>query len=177
MGSMPSSCFVKCQCGAAPHCLPSCCVSFCCSPAPLATCRQLVFFFRSPNPYRRQKVRDNPKIFFVYWTVQALWVFLTALPTYMVLSVDDVAREQEEHEGSGVHKQQQLEEQVKMLPRRGRPTPYDYAGAALWLSGFVTQVLADRQKSAFLADPANRGRFITGGLWSASQHPNYFGGT
>jgi len=39
----------------------------------------------------------------------------------------------------------------------------------------VIEVIADRQKSAFRADEANDGRFITTGLWAWSRHPNYFG--
>ena len=35
--------------------------------------------------------------------------------------------------------------------------------------------MADAQKSAFKAKDANRGRFITTGLWRYSRHPNYFG--
>ncbi len=48
-------------------------------------------------------------------------------------------------------------------------------GTLLWVTGFGIEVAADRQKQAFRADPANRNRFITTGLWSWSRHPNYFG--
>ena len=48
-------------------------------------------------------------------------------------------------------------------------------GAALWIVGFAIEVTADRQKSAFKANEANEGRFITTGLWAWSRHPNYFG--
>ena len=48
-------------------------------------------------------------------------------------------------------------------------------GAALWLAGFLIEVVADRQKSTFNATPENKGKFIQSGLWSWSRHPNYFG--
>lgn len=48
-------------------------------------------------------------------------------------------------------------------------------GLLLWAIGFAIEVIADRQKSAFRADPANRDTFISTGLWSRSRHPNYFG--
>ena len=48
-------------------------------------------------------------------------------------------------------------------------------GFVLWAAGFAVEVVADQQKSRFRADPANRGRFISTGLWSRSRHPNYFG--
>jgi len=50
-----------------------------------------------------------------------------------------------------------------------------YMGIILWVFGFVVEVFADRQKTEFRKDPANQGRFITSGIWSWSQHPNYFG--
>jgi steroid 5-alpha reductase family enzyme len=50
-----------------------------------------------------------------------------------------------------------------------------YVGITLWLFGFAVEVIADNQKRQFKKDPNNRDRFITSGLWSWSQHPNYFG--
>ena len=50
-----------------------------------------------------------------------------------------------------------------------------YLGIALWLFGFVVEVTADNQKTGFRENPDNRDRFITTGVWSWSQHPNYFG--
>ena len=48
-------------------------------------------------------------------------------------------------------------------------------GLVLWLVGFGLEATADRQKSRFRADPANRGTFIHTGVWAWSRHPNYFG--
>ena len=34
--------------------------------------------------FRFDKVRTNPKRFALFWFIQAIWIFLTALPVYMV---------------------------------------------------------------------------------------------
>ena len=52
---------------------------------------------------------------------------------------------------------------------------WGYVSIALWLFGFAVEVIADNQKTQFKKDPNNKDRFITSGLWSWSQHPNYFG--
>ena len=49
------------------------------------------------------------------------------------------------------------------------------AGLAIWAIGMLIEVIADRQKSRFRADPDNKGAFIDVGLWAWSRHPNYFG--
>ena len=50
-----------------------------------------------------------------------------------------------------------------------------FAGIAIWIFGFVIEVMADYQKTQFKKNPDNKDLFITTGLWSWSQHPNYFG--
>lgn len=49
------------------------------------------------------------------------------------------------------------------------------AGLLIWLIGFVFESVGDSQLRRFKADPANRGKLITHGLWRYSRHPNYFG--
>jgi steroid 5-alpha reductase family enzyme len=51
----------------------------------------------------------------------------------------------------------------------------DYAGATLWLVGFLFEAVGDAQLARFKADPANRGRVLDRGLWRYTRHPNYFG--
>jgi steroid 5-alpha reductase family enzyme len=50
-----------------------------------------------------------------------------------------------------------------------------YIGLGLFIYGFCTEIVADKQKSKFRAIPENRDKFITTGLWAKSRHPNYFG--
>ncbi|MEC8135547.1 MAG: DUF1295 domain-containing protein, partial [Pseudomonadota bacterium] len=48
-------------------------------------------------------------------------------------------------------------------------------GSIVWLVGFVFEVVADQQKTAFRSVPENKDKFIQTGLWSVCRHPNYFG--
>lgn len=54
-------------------------------------------------------------------------------------------------------------------------TPWLYVGVAVWLAGFVFEVVGDYQLDRFLGNPANKGRLMRYGLWRFSRHPNYFG--
>ena len=49
------------------------------------------------------------------------------------------------------------------------------AGLALFIIGFLLEVIADNQKTKFNSLPENKDKFINVGLWSRSRHPNYFG--
>lgn len=50
-----------------------------------------------------------------------------------------------------------------------------YVGLAVWLLGFVFETVGDWQLKRHLADPANKGKLMTRGLWAYTRHPNYFG--
>jgi steroid 5-alpha reductase family enzyme len=54
-------------------------------------------------------------------------------------------------------------------------TPLDWLGAVLWVFGFLFESIGDLQLMLFKANPANRGKLFTGGLWKYTRHPNYFG--
>eukprot|EP00047_Mylnosiga_fluctuans_P002047 m.222944 g.222944 ORF g.222944 m.222944 type:complete len:341 (-) comp10852_c0_seq1:146-1168(-) len=81
------------------------------------------------------------------WTLQGLWVFVTSLP---VLAAN-------------------------ASPHSPPLGMQDTVGLAVYTLGLSIEVLADTQKTAFHADPANKNKFISLGLWSLSRHPNYFG--
>lgn len=96
---------------------------------------------------RFDKIKPDLPRFLTVWTIQGLWVSVTASAAWIAItSTSRVA--------------------LDWLA---------YLGVAIWLFGFIFEVVADAQKSAFKADAANSGRFISSGLWSVSRHPNYVG--
>ena len=50
-----------------------------------------------------------------------------------------------------------------------------YLGMLVWLIGFFFESIGDFQLSMFLANPKNKGKIMTSGLWRYTRHPNYFG--
>lgn len=96
---------------------------------------------------RFDKIKTNPIRFLMTWTLQGLWVTLTAACALLVIT-------------------------------NSTRVPLDafaYVGIAVWVIGFLFEVVADQQKKAFKNDPSNEGKFISTGLWAWSRHPNYFG--
>jgi steroid 5-alpha reductase family enzyme len=85
--------------------------------------------------------------FMVTWSIQALWVFVTSAAALTAISSTN----------------------------REALNSIAYVGITLWALGFLIEIIADRQKRSFRADPSNEGRFIDSGLWAWSRHPNYFG--
>jgi steroid 5-alpha reductase family enzyme len=76
-----------------------------------------------------------------------VWVFLTAIPVFIVLA----------------------------NPAATQPGLYwsDIVGSLIWLLGFGIESLADYQKQVF--KNANPRDFITTGVFAYSRYPNYFG--
>ena len=96
---------------------------------------------------RFDAIKRDPARFLVVWTMQGLWVVMTAGAALATIAA----------------------------PHRVAPDGWLIAGALIWLAGFAIEVIADAQKRAFRRNAANRGRFIAHGLWAWSRHPNYFG--
>ena len=96
---------------------------------------------------RFDDIKTRPLRFLMAWTLQGLWVLLTAAAALAVITGG--AREP-----LGI---------------------IGIVGIAVWLVGIGIEIVADAQKSKFKADASNDGKFINTGLWAWSRHPNYFG--
>lgn len=102
---------------------------------------------RSGSDDRFDAIKVNPLSFLRVWIMQGLWVSITAAAAWIAIASGD---------------------------QRGFDV-FAVVGIVVWAVGMLIEVVADAQKTAFKADPANKGRFIRTGLWSRSRHPNYFG--
>jgi len=94
---------------------------------------------------RFDEIKPSASRFLVAWTLQGLWVFLTLCAALTAITTVT-------------------------------PSPLgllDAFGLGVWLIGFMIEVAADRQKSAFRRN--NPGHYVHTGLWAWSRHPNYFG--
>ena len=102
---------------------------------------------RDGKDSRFDNIKNRPLRFFMAWTIQGLWVLLTAAAALAVIT-------------GGVR---------EPLGAIG------IAGIIIWSIGILIEIIADRQKSKFRDEPDNKGKFINVGLWAWSRHPNYFG--
>lgn len=53
-------------------------------------------------------------------------------------------------------------------------SPWEWAGAGLWLVAMLGEAVSDWQLHRFRSRPENKGRTCRTGLWGVSRHPNYF---
>jgi steroid 5-alpha reductase family enzyme len=60
-------------------------------------------------------------------------------------------------------------------PVPARLTVVDLLGALIFTAGFLVEAIGDQQMRRFRANPLNKGRVMSGGLWRYTRHPNYFG--
>ncbi len=102
---------------------------------------------RAGGDRRFDPIKGHLPTFLMTWTLQGLWVLLTAgaglaaITTAKPASLGWIA----------------------------------FVGIGVWAVGFAIEAVADSQKQAFRRDPNNRKGFIRSGLWAWSRHPNYFG--
>ena len=102
---------------------------------------------KSGSDSRFDEIKQQPLQFFMAWTLQGLWVLLTAAAALAVIT-------------GGTRVPLGIVGSI---------------GIAVWVAGILIEIVADRQKSRFKDDPDNEGKFIDVGLWAWSRHPNYFG--
>jgi steroid 5-alpha reductase family enzyme len=96
---------------------------------------------------RFKEIKQSPTRFLLAWSLQGMWVSMCSLCALTALSTEN-----------GV-----------VL------NGYLYLGFGLFLTGFLIEIIADKQKSKFRSNLDNKDKFINTGLWSKSRHPNYLG--
>ena len=107
----------------------------------------LVRVFQVGEDKRFHEVKTSFSRFLVWFSMSALWVFLTTANALTLILNN-----------------------TSLIGDR-----FFFFGLIIWLIGFATEVTADEQKRRFRNNAENNGQFITTGLWSISRHPNYFG--
>ena len=95
---------------------------------------------------RFDRLKTSFTRFLLTWILQGLWVFMCTYPALIALSSPSNT-------------------EILFLG----------IGTTVWIVGWLYEVVADNQKTAFNKDPKNAGKFINIGVWKQSRHPNYVG--
>ncbi len=96
---------------------------------------------------RFRDIKTSACRFFLAWTLQAAWIFITLGPALVAITTETP---------------------------QGFSVTF-FLGLALWVSGFGLELTADYQKASFRKRSGTRRQFINQGLWHYCQHPNYLG--
>lgn len=94
---------------------------------------------------RFREIKKSPTRFFMTWTLQGMWVSLCSACALAGIAKGIIIND------------------------------YFYCGLAIFLIGFIVEIVADTQKTKFRSNPKNKDKFINSGLWKFSRHPNYIG--
>ena len=94
---------------------------------------------------RFREIKKSPTRFFMTWTFQGMWVSLCSACALAGIANGIIIND------------------------------YFYCGLAIFLIGFIVEIVADNQKTKFRSNPKNKDKFINSGLWKFSRHPNYMG--
>jgi steroid 5-alpha reductase family enzyme len=121
------------------------------------TFRLGIFLFRrilkAGEDKRFRELKQSGPRFFRAWTIQGLWVSLTLASALTAITAD----------------------KVELVDYNWYDWSMLILGLIIWIVGFTFEAVGDRQKKKFVTNPENQGKFIRGGLWDISRHPNYFG--
>jgi len=113
--------------------------------------RLITYLFIRINKIGKDKrfdgIRENFAKFAVFWTFQAISIWIILLPATISLS-------------------NQVNNKKVVL---------SFIGLFIWGIGLLIETTADWQKFVFKNDPKNKGKWISTGIWKYSRHPNYFG--
>jgi steroid 5-alpha reductase family enzyme len=102
---------------------------------------------KSGKDGRFDSIKTSFSQFLMTWTLQGMWVFICSSAALVAISSP-----------SGIIMNGVF-----------------FIGLILFILGFMIEIIADNQKSAFRSKRENKDVFINEGLWSRSRHPNYFG--
>jgi len=94
---------------------------------------------------RFREIKKSPSRFFMTWTLQGMWVSLCSACALAGIAKGIIINN------------------------------YFFCGLAIFLIGFILEIVADNQKTKFRSNPKNKDKFINSGLWKFSRHPNYMG--
>jgi steroid 5-alpha reductase family enzyme len=95
--------------------------------------------------HRFDEMRSVPLKFLQFWLLQGITVFVVMLAALLFYKNNYMAG------------------------------PVFWVGIVISVMGLAIETIADQQKSKFLQNSKNKGKYIDTGLWSRSRHPNYLG--
>ena len=97
--------------------------------------------------WRLEKAKRKPQIFFLYWTLQGLWIFLNLLPTLSMQNHDVTT----------------------VISRR------EVIGWAISGAGILIETVSDLQKFFFRMKSENDEKWLDTGMYRIIRYPNYLG--